>query len=686
MGWLRHAVTFAAAVALAVGLISCGDDTEPVRLATEGGYHPFNFINDVGEIDGLERELGDELCRRVELACEWVLNDWASMIPDLVAGEFDAIIAGMSITAERDETVEFTEPYYPPTPSVYLAAAGAGDEAVEGRLGAYADTIYSDYFTEQGIAYTELSSEDDRIEALLSGDIDASLVDHAYAVEKLGEYEGRLAIVGPSVLLDRGIGMGVRTNSDLLAKLNSALASMKADGSLDALVVKWVGEDAATFGGTSMSSPVPAPTATPAPVLASTTTPKPSPTPSPTPTFAPMPEPAPTSAPAPTVAPTPGPTPTSAATPTSELAPTGASASAYSMQPHVFLRVVLVTEEWVPFSSAGGWTGAAPQKESGTLRFYEAAIWEETGSVHLYAFPNDYDPLYGIFGDVAEDDVIAYREQFALSVHTGMPEESSDERSRFLRRAFEDFAAVLVERHPRAEHHFMFSGHGGPGGDLFAKQMKNTDAGAFLGSWRRLLGRPLGVIDMGGPCDKGGYEDLANFCKHARYYVASDLPNGGYDMDEWTPEKYAETDAETQYHRILAANDTLEEALIERINLRRKHYEYSRDNQTANKVAQANYLYSCLAFGDFSTAFEAFLDETTSPYHLYDLYDLYELMKAYSAPPGLLEKFQNVIVHAVDNRDFFEWNVPANGMISPLERIYQVVSIGQPTRRLQKRQ
>ncbi|MCY4114597.1 MAG: hypothetical protein OXG33_11790 [Chloroflexi bacterium] len=45
-------------------------------------------------------------------------------------------------------------------------------------------------------------------------------------------------------------------------------------------------------------------------------------------------------------------------------------------------------------------------------------------------------------------------------------------------------------------------------------------------------------------------------------------------------------------------------------------------------------------------------------------------MKAYSAPPGLLEKFQNVIVHAVDNRDFFEWSFPANGMISPLERIY----------------
>ena len=238
----------AAIGALLVGSSACSDGSETVRLATEGGYEPYNFINDDGEIDGLERELGDELCRRAELDCEWVLNEWADMIPDLVAGEFDVIMAGMSITDERDETIDFTEPYYPPTPSVYLAVAGAGDEAVQGRLGAYANTIYSDYFTDQGIPYIEFSSEEDRLEALLNGDIDASLVDHGYAVEKLAEYQGRLVVVGPSLLLDRGIGMGMREDSgDLRDKLNDALASMKADGALNELIRKWVGEDAATF-------------------------------------------------------------------------------------------------------------------------------------------------------------------------------------------------------------------------------------------------------------------------------------------------------------------------------------------------------------------------------------------------------------------------------------------------------
>ena len=55
--------------ALSLLLAGCGQ-VETVMIATVGNYHPFDFINDDGEIDGLERELGDELCRRADLECE----------------------------------------------------------------------------------------------------------------------------------------------------------------------------------------------------------------------------------------------------------------------------------------------------------------------------------------------------------------------------------------------------------------------------------------------------------------------------------------------------------------------------------------------------------------------------------------------------------------------------------------
>ena len=83
---------------------------DTVRLGTEGAYMPWNGLDDNNEVIGFEREVGDALCEIAGLTCEWVINDWDSIIPNLVAGNYDAIIAGMSITAERDDCLLYTSP------------------------------------------------------------------------------------------------------------------------------------------------------------------------------------------------------------------------------------------------------------------------------------------------------------------------------------------------------------------------------------------------------------------------------------------------------------------------------------------------------------------------------------------------------------------------------------------------
>ena len=246
-GMLARPLVAVALVVVVFAAMSACNGSDTVVFANDGAYHPFNFVNDDGEIDGLERELGDELCRRANLECEWVINDWDAMIPDLIAEDFDAIIAGMSITPERDEQIDFTEPYYPPSPSVYLALVGAGDEAARGRLGAHSGTIHSDYLTESGTSFTAFDDAQVSVDAVFNGDVDAILVDHAFAVENVMQFAGRLAIVGPQVELDQGIGIGVRENSDLKGKFDVVIRAIQADGTLNALILKWVGEDAATF-------------------------------------------------------------------------------------------------------------------------------------------------------------------------------------------------------------------------------------------------------------------------------------------------------------------------------------------------------------------------------------------------------------------------------------------------------
>ena len=237
------------AVALLLALsLACSSEPEKVTMGTEGYYHPYNFINDDGEVDGFERELGDELCRRADLECVWVTNDWDTIIPNLNAGNYDTIMAGMSITDERDELIDFTDPYFPPSPSVYLALAGAGDEAANGKIAVQEATIQSDYLSGSSASMVEYKLAQEPIAAVLNGDADAALVDSGFAHDKIAETGGKLAIVGPEVPIDNGIGVGLREDdSGLKDKLDEAIADMKKDGSLNDLIEKWFGPDADTF-------------------------------------------------------------------------------------------------------------------------------------------------------------------------------------------------------------------------------------------------------------------------------------------------------------------------------------------------------------------------------------------------------------------------------------------------------
>ena len=236
------------AVLLVVSL-ACSETPQAVRMGTEGAYPPFNIINDDGEVDGFERELGDELCRRAKLECTWVTNEWDTIIPNLVDGKYDTILAGMSITDERDEVIDFTQPYFPPSSSVYLAVAGAGDDAVNGKVAAQVATVQADYLASQsGVTLLEYDLAAEPIAAVLSGEADAALVDIEFARESMAEHEGMLAIVGPEVKLDGGIGIGVREDDgELMKKLDKAISDMKGDGSLNALITKWFGHEVGGF-------------------------------------------------------------------------------------------------------------------------------------------------------------------------------------------------------------------------------------------------------------------------------------------------------------------------------------------------------------------------------------------------------------------------------------------------------
>lgn len=230
-----------------MGGMAFADAHSVVRMGTEGAYPPYNFLNDDGEVDGFEREVGDEMCARAELTCEWVTTDWDGIIPNLISGNYDTIIAGMSITEERDEVIDFTQDYYPPTASAYVAASD-GVDLTGGVVAAQATTIQAGHVVDTGATLLEFATPEETVAAVRAGEADAVFADKDFLVPIVDASGGELMFVGDDVPLGGGIGMGVReSDTELREKMDAAITSMKEDGTLNAMLIKWFGEDTTTY-------------------------------------------------------------------------------------------------------------------------------------------------------------------------------------------------------------------------------------------------------------------------------------------------------------------------------------------------------------------------------------------------------------------------------------------------------
>jgi polar amino acid transport system substrate-binding protein len=244
---MKKLILGTAALAFAASMSFADGHSKTIRMGTEGAYPPYNFINDAGEIDGFERDVGDEMCKRAELTCEWVKNDWDSIIPNLVSGNYDTIIAGMSITAERDEVIDFTQDYYPPTASAYVAASDDAD-LNGGVVAAQTSTIQAGFIAESGATLVEFATPEETVAAVRNGEADAVFADRDYLVPLVEAAGGELKFVGPDVPLGGGVGMGLReSDAELRDKFDAAITSMKADGTLNTMLKKWFGEETATY-------------------------------------------------------------------------------------------------------------------------------------------------------------------------------------------------------------------------------------------------------------------------------------------------------------------------------------------------------------------------------------------------------------------------------------------------------
>ena len=233
-----------ALVAVGAGMVAAQD---VVRLGTEGAYPPYNFVNDAGEVDGFERKFGDELCKRTALTCEWTTNEWDSIIPNLQSGNYDVIIAGMSITPEREEIVDFSQAYIPAASSAYLVLSKDVD-LMSGPVAAQTSTIQAAFVAENGMAVVEYATPEETVAAVKNGEAVAVLADKDYLKPIAAESGGVLMLLDREESIGGGVGMAFRDSDDALReKFDAAITSTKEDGTLNALILEYFGPEAKTW-------------------------------------------------------------------------------------------------------------------------------------------------------------------------------------------------------------------------------------------------------------------------------------------------------------------------------------------------------------------------------------------------------------------------------------------------------
>lgn len=217
-----------------------------VRIGTEGAYAPWNYLDDSGALAGYEIDLGNALCEKAGVSCEWVVNEWDSIIPNLVAGNYDVIMAGMSITDERQEKIDFSDEYFPPEPSRFAALATTDIDVANlsgAKIGVQGATVQAGWLEANmadGNTILSYETADQSVADLAAGNIDVLLADGNFLQPIVDGSAGAMVLTGDGIGIGGGVGMGMRKGeAELQEKMAAALEALKADGTVDKLIAEY---------------------------------------------------------------------------------------------------------------------------------------------------------------------------------------------------------------------------------------------------------------------------------------------------------------------------------------------------------------------------------------------------------------------------------------------------------------
>lgn len=220
------------------------EDKGELSFAMTGGYPPFNFINEEGDLDGFDIDIAKALANEMGVEAVGITTAWDGIIGGLLSKRFDTIIGSMAITDARLEKVDFTNPYYYDGAQFFSTSdfdLPSINELENGRVGVVTGTTYHDALkTMDGIdEIMQFESDVDNIMALGQDRIDGLVTGRFVGLQAPSKYDVDLVPVG-DMLYTEDIAIAVRKgDTEFLNAINEALAAIVEDGTYAEISDKW---------------------------------------------------------------------------------------------------------------------------------------------------------------------------------------------------------------------------------------------------------------------------------------------------------------------------------------------------------------------------------------------------------------------------------------------------------------
>ena len=234
-----------------------------LRIGSSADYPPWESVDASDQVIGFDRDIGDELCKRINATCVWQNQGFDGLLPALQVGKFDMVISAVSINKERAEKVDFSVPYADAPNSIVVpkgsaaATAKSAEELLDllksSSIGVQTGTTHEQVVRAHfpGAQVRTYDRTDDIAEDLAAGRLDAGLMERSSWEPLVKAHGAELVFAGPlltsSDFSEFGEGQGIalkKGSGELKSKLDAAITSMRADGTIAKASQKWFGYDA----------------------------------------------------------------------------------------------------------------------------------------------------------------------------------------------------------------------------------------------------------------------------------------------------------------------------------------------------------------------------------------------------------------------------------------------------------